>query len=180
MFLTNESKQALTIYTKWLGLVNHEWGDLSDDVHIADLKLCFENLDFFSWAESGSDSDKSRPYQLVKECLEICGDSFEDYDLYEFFEAVDKMENELSDDFYFDTPSGEVRLIAEGEIDEIWTDSLIEMVAECYDLSNIPNFIVIDWEATADILKIAGMGEHFASYDGEEHYLNGYYLFRTN
>ena len=75
---------------------------------------------------------------------------------------------------------GEVRIISEDHIDSIWTDSLIEQVQECYDLSNVPSFVEIDWEATAENCKVDGLGHHFNSYDGGEENAEGVYIFRTN
>ena len=62
----------------------------------------------------------------------------------------------------------DVRFIKASAIDEIWTDSLIEEIKDCYDLSYIPGFIVIDWEQTVENCKVEGMGHHFNQYDGGE------------
>jgi hypothetical protein len=77
-------------------------------------------------------------------------------------------------------PSGEVRIISEDHIDQVWTESLIEQIKDCYDLGSMPDFVAIDWEETAENCKIDGMGNHFSSYDGGEHNTTNFYIFRTN
>lgn len=84
-------------------------------------------------------------------------------------------------DYCLDLPCGEVRVISEDHIDELWTDSLIEQIKDCYEgLSDLPSFVAIDWEQTAENCKIDGMGHHFAGYDHEEHNTENVYIFRTN
>ena len=36
-------------------------------------------------------------------------------------------------DYWLDLPTGEVRIISSDHIDELWTESLIEQIKECYD-----------------------------------------------
>jgi len=81
---------------------------------------------------------------------------------------------------FFDFDGEEWRVIEEDDIDEIWTESLIEQVKEIYDLSEAPSFVEIDWEKTAENCKVDGMGHHFSPYDGNEYSANNYYFFRTN
>jgi hypothetical protein len=73
-------------------------------------------------------------------------------------------EGQVSSDFEVDN----VRFISSDCIDEIWTNSLIEMIKDCYDLSDVPSFVAIDWEHTATNCKVDGLGHHFNSYDGSE------------
>ncbi len=105
-----------------------------------------------------------------------------EYSLYELKAYIEDIADKLGTDldFYFETDCAEFRLISEDVIDEIWTESLIEQIKDCYDLSEVPNFVSIDWEQTAENCKVDGMGHHFATYDGEEHEASGYYIFRTN
>jgi hypothetical protein len=91
-------------------------------------------------------------------------------------EILDNAEN----DYWLELEGGEVRLIHDDEIDQIWTDSLIEQVKECYNLDDIPSFISIDWEQTAENCKVDGMGHHFAGYDHEEHKSGDWNIFRNN
>lgn len=77
------------------------------------------------------------------------------------------------EDFWVD----EVRFIHEDGMDRIWTDSLIELIQDCYDLSDVPDFVEIDWEATAENCKVDGMGHHFNSYDGGEDEILCYHVF---
>lgn len=89
-------------------------------------------------------------------------------------------------DFCIDSLAcGEVRIINKGAIDEIWHDSLIEQIKDCYDLSaldDLPSFISIDidWDQTAENCKEDGLGHHFAGYDHQEHSTDTHYIFRTN
>lgn len=97
----------------------------------------------------------------------------------EFETVLDKI-NDRDDDQYLELPCGDVRIIDKEESDQIWTDSLIEQTKECYDLSNVPKFVAIDWQKTAENCKVDGRGHHFASYDGNEHETDTVYIFRTN
>lgn len=128
---------------------------------------------------------ESRSLELFNTCLKAVDCSFNDLEYYEFFGLFEKFcdiynGKEGTDLYIDDLPCGEVRLICEEEIDQIWHDSLIEQIKDCYDLSNVPSFVEIDWDTTADNCKVDGKGHHFSSYDGEEHYSNGFYIFRTN
>lgn len=122
---------------------------------------------------------KSSDYVLLEEILTATDSDISDLAGFEFSEYMEKVSN-LSDDNWIETPTGEVRVIDDNEIDEIWTESLIEQIKECYDLSDVPSFVEIDWEKTADNCKVDGMGHHFATYDGEEKEYNGWWIFRTN
>lgn len=131
------------------------------------------------------DLPDSKAITLLRTCLDAVDCSFEDLEYYEFFKLLDQFTDYINgnceDDFYIDDlPCGEVRLIHESEIDDIWKESLIEMIKDCYDLSDVPSFVEIDWEATAKNCMVDGKGHHFASYDHQEHYSNGFYIFRIN
>jgi hypothetical protein len=91
-------------------------------------------------------------------------------------EILDNAEN----DYWLELEGGEVRLIHDDSIDQIWTDALIGQVKECYNLDDIPSFISIDWEQTAENCKVDGMGHCFAGYDHEEHKSGDWNIFRTN
>jgi len=99
-------------------------------------------------------------YSEVKAIVEFCRDQFSEPCVRE---VIDKAVHNGEVDFWVDG----VRFISECSIDQIWTDSLIEQIKECYDL-DLPDFIEVDWEATADNCKADGMGHHFNSYDGCE------------
>lgn len=116
---------------------------------------------------------------LLNGCLDATGSSLSDFDEWELKDLIEKLEG-LSDDEFLDLPCGEVRIIAEDAIEEIYHDSIIELVEECYDLSSIPDFVAIDWDQTVENTKVDGYGHHFAAYDGEEHFCAGHYIFRTN
>jgi len=127
-------------------------------------------------------NDITKAREILETCLNAVDSTPEDY---EFFELKGLMENIIDkcaseNDFWLELAGGECRLIDENEIDEIWTESLIDQIEDCYDLSDLPNFVVIDWEQTAENCKVDGKGHHFASYDHEEHNSNGWYIFRTN
>lgn len=86
---------------------------------------------------------------------------------------------EVDHNLYVD--GGEVRIISEDHIDSVWTESLINQIEECYaEVSALPSFIEIDWNATVENCKHDGMGHHFNSYDGNEHNAENVYIFRTN
>lgn len=110
--------------------------------------------------------------------------SASDFSLYEIKEKmqeiIDNVFKCLNVDYCLDLPCGEVRIISEDHIEDLWTDSLIDMIKDCYDLSDVPSFVEIDWEQTAANCKVDGMGHHFAGYDHEEHNTENLYIFRTN
>lgn len=128
------------------------------------------------------DTDQFRAWQIVDTCLDACNDSVDDLSIDELFDLIDTvMDKDGEDDFYIDDlPGGECRLIHGDDIDQIWEESLIEQIKDCYDLSNLPDFVKIDWQATTKNCMLDGKGHHFGTYDGSEHFCNGYYIFRTN
>lgn len=102
-------------------------------------------------------------------------------------EAIEILREKIGeDDFYFEFDGNEYRLIKEPAIWEIYKDAIKEIVEDCYSdvlkLDAIPSFIAvsIDWEQTAKNAYVDGYGHQFSSYDGSEHMVGGYYIFRTN
>lgn len=147
---------------------------------LSDLKTMGYGWDLVDQLINGVvDSDYYRASEILKTCLNATDSDFNDLDIFEYMDYLEEINN-FSGDNYIDLPCGECRVIHETDIDDIWHDELIQTFKECYDLSNIPDFICIDWDATADNCKVDGKGHHFASYDHEEHYCNGYFIFRTN
>jgi hypothetical protein len=119
---------------------------------------------------------------LLNAAFESCSCE-NDHSLEEVIEYYLELEEKIEDcesDFNLCMSFGDVRIISKGSIDQIWTDSLIEQVKDCYDLSELPSFVKIDWEATAEECKVDGMGHHFNHYDGEELETSNYHIFRTN
>lgn len=141
------------------------------------------DLNFFNYANdsiSYKDNNNFVNLEILVTCCEATGSDFDDFELYEIIDLINEIEDKKTDDFYIDSlPCGEVRLIDADEIDQIWTDSLIEQIKDCYNL-DVPDFVCIDWEQTAENCKVDGKGHHFGTYDGEEYFSNGYYIFRTN
>lgn len=87
----------------------------------------------------------------------------------------------LEQDVIVDTDDGcEYRFIHEDAIEGIYHDETIECIKECYDLDNIPAFMVIDWDATVKNCLVDGYGQHFSSYDGSELSVGPWYIFRLN
>ena len=127
-------------------------------------------------------SNIKRARNILQTCINAVDSSPKDYELFELKELIQKIMDKTSseDDFWLDLEGGEVRLIDEDAIDEIWTDSLIDQIKECYDLPDLPPFVAIDWEETAKNCKVDGLGHHFASYDHNEHNSENWHIFRTN
>ena len=130
--------------------------------------------------------------KLARNILETansaCDCTNEDYTFSELKELIQEIiDNIYQDDFNLGSLAcGEVRIISSSAIGEIWHDSLIEQVKECYDfaktIENLPAWVAcdIDWDQTAENCKRDGMGYHFAGYDHEEHSTDTHYIFRTN
>lgn len=186
---SNASKLLKFFYIDLCGNVDFTDFELSEMKEmIRDIKEDYENnidLDVITDYFDKEDLPVSRAITLLRTCLDAVDCSFEDLEYYEFFKLLDQFTDYINGnyeaDFYIDDlPCGDVRLIHEDAIDDIWEESLIEQIKECCDLSNVPDFVEIDWEATAKNCMVDGKGHHFASYDGEEHYSNGFYIFRTN
>jgi len=120
--------------------------------------------------------------QTRKEIISaLCDYQSIDLSFSECKELYEELENLMDEeDFYIEVQHCEFRVIAASVIDEIWTDSLIELIKDCYDLSDVPDFVAIDWDETAENCKIDGLGHHFSSYDGSEHESNKYHYFLVN
>jgi len=110
-----------------------------------------------------------KDFSEIREVVEFCKGLFSEPDAREVLDHWGEVDFEVSG----------VRFIHEDDIDEIWTESLIDMIKDCYPLSDseIPSFIEIDWDATAENCKVDGMGHHFNSYDGGEDEVLSYHVF---
>lgn len=101
-------------------------------------------------------------------------------------ESLNKIAENISDDFSFDFDGNEYRIICDGAIWDIYVEEIKRIVDECYDLKldKIPAFVAIsvNWEATAHNAYVDGYGHTFSSYDGGETTSDnrGYWIFRTN
>jgi hypothetical protein len=124
-----------------------------------------ETLDVLNTAMAATDTNISdfEPEELMALCIQL-NDDLEGSEL----------------DICLDLPAGEVRIISDDHIDELWTESLIEQIKECYELDEVPSFVAIDWEQTAENCKVDGKGHHFSSYDGNEYATANFNIFRTN
>jgi len=152
--------------------------DLKDNTFIS--SISFDDI-------NNKESGLSRSIEILTTCLSALDCDYNDLSYDEFFTNLEYIFNNIStDDFTIDDlPCGDVRLIHENEVDQIWSDELKQTIEECYDLSSIsdlPSFIVveIDWDTTINNAKIDGMGHCFAQYDGEAHYSSPFHIFRTN
>ena len=131
-----------------------------------------------------TDSDNYRALELLVVASDATTSDFNDFEIYEILDLIEVIKDSMQteDDFSIDDlPCGEVRVICKDAIDEIWTESLIDMVKDCYEgMREIPDFVAIDWDKTAENLKADGLGHHFAGYDHEEHESGNFHIFRTN
>lgn len=151
-----------------------------DNEDIAELKEegnDFENLDhvidIFNYRRDLSD-DQKEMFNDILETESIIGTD----EQLELLEAI--YNADWDNDFYIECLSMEFRAIHDDIIDELWSESLEEQLKDCYDLSSIPDFIVVDWEQTVENCKVDGKGHHFATYDSEEHDTTNYTFFKTN
>lgn len=138
--------------------------------------------EMFKFAKQESIEDLNKYCDVLDTCLDAGNDDLTDLTGFEIKELLEAIETGMTteDDFNLELPSCEFRIIDGDEIDQIWTDGLIEQIKDCYDLSDLPKFVAIDWEKTAENCKVDGMGHHFASYDHNEHDAQGWHIFRTN
>lgn len=75
----------------------------------------------------------------------------------------------------------EFRLIHEDDIWDIYVDYIEELTKDCYLHGNeLPDFLAIDWEQTAENCSADGYGHSFSGYDGSEELLHGVYIFCVN
>ena len=99
-------------------------------------------------------------------------------------EALEDIENDMSDDFTLDFDGNEYRIISDSDIWNIYVDEIKRTVEECYNLklNDIPHFVEfsIDWGQTAKNCYVDGYGHTFSGYDGSEIKTSGYYIFRNN
>lgn len=133
---------------------------------------------------NSTNNNISKARNILAACLDSVGGDSSNLTLSEAKEVLQEIIDNVvtcgEADYNLDIDGGEVRLISEDHIDQVWTDSLIEQIKECYDLSNVPSFVSIDWDETAENCKIDGLGHHFNHYDGGEENAEGVYVFRTN
>lgn len=110
----------------------------------------------------------------------ICNEFDIDLTYSEAKEALQTLENDLSDDFYYEIDGYEFRIIAKSAIWDIYVDTIKETVLDCYDLGDMPHFVVVDWEETAKKCYADGYAHTFSSYDGDtEIYAGRYIIFRV-
>ena len=86
-------------------------------------------------------------------------------------------------DFCIELDGKEYRFIYEHAIDDIYAEEQKDFIEQ--ELTDLPNYIRIDWEETIDLLKEHdGFANWFASYDGHEleAEFDGmfYYIYRVN
>jgi hypothetical protein len=99
---------------------------------------------------------------------------------YESDELEELCEHLGEDDFTIELDGAEYRFIDESAIDGIYEDAIRDLVEECYFAcrsKEFPWWIEIDWAATAQNCM---HGHTFATYDGSEYNVDGYFIFRTN
>ena len=124
--------------------------------------------------------DIRRARQILETCLQAIGDDPCDHSLSNLKSFMREILENTEDDYtisFWGCTS--VRLIHDDIIDEVWTESLIQQIKDCYDLDHLPEFIEIDWEESAENCKDEGLGTHFNTYDGEEYFCNNWNIFRV-
>lgn len=85
--------------------------------------------------------------------------------------------NDISIEF----DGAEYRLISEDSIWDIYKEGIKDITLDCYlPDGELPGFVAVDWEETAQNCMVDEYGHHFSGYDGSESELNGWYVFRTN
>ena len=96
------------------------------------------------------------------------------------------IEVDIADDFYisdlwYNCGSRDLRIISKSDIDDIYYNSTVDLIKDCYDLSDkkIPSFIEIDWDKTVQNCKVDGFGHHFSGWDGSEYETENYYIFKN-
>jgi len=101
---------------------------------------------------------------------------------YESEEIEELCENLGSNnDFIVNLNCGSYRFIAVNSIDDIYETAIQELVEDCYFVNDeAPWWIAIDWEQTAQNCLQDGYAHTFAFYDGKEHIVSEYYIFRIN
>jgi hypothetical protein len=103
--------------------------------------------------------------------------------VFEYFELLESVENAGCGDYIEHSfLSRGFLLIDEDNIKEIHQDRIEGLVKDCYlNGQELPSFIEIDWEATAEnCSRYDGYGHEFSGYDGSEELIHGFYIFCTN
>ena len=100
-------------------------------------------------------------------------------------DALDVIEAGLGDDFSLEFDGNEYRIISDSIIDGVYTDTIKELVSDCYPevekaLEHSWIAIEIDWDQTVKNAMQDGYGHTFSSYDGSEHDAGDHWIFRTN
>ena len=93
---------------------------------------------------------------------------------------IKELDSQLdSNDVSVDVNGEEYRIIEESVIDDIWEESLKELLEDCYEIPPLlKNYI--DYDKWVEDCKFDGLGHHFSTYDGSEESSGSYYYFRTN
>lgn len=116
--------------------------------------------------------------ELVEAVINHTGDNYTYSEVKELDEVI---EDKRSHDFWFEFDGAEYRVIHEDCIWDIYKEGIQEITEDCYlEGKELPNFVAVDWEETAQNCMVDGYGHHFSSYDGSESEHEGWYVFRTN
>ena len=85
-------------------------------------------------------------------------------------------------DFHIALNGAEYRFIHETEIEDIFAESVQEMIEGCYGIGDLPGIISchIDWDGIVQDCMVDGYGHHFSTYNGSVYNAGEYYIFRTN
>lgn len=85
-------------------------------------------------------------------------------------------------DFQIELDGSEYRFIDDNSIEDIFAESVQNMIEECYITEDMPSLIVghLNWDGIVRDCMMDGYGHHFSGYDGSENGVTGYYIFRTN
>ena len=97
-------------------------------------------------------------------------------------EIKDNIESSDYRDFTIELESsGEFRLIQEDAIDDVFYNSVCDLVDDCY-LSNKDDIVkrYFDYQQFVRDCEMDWFWSHFSWYDWSEEYFDGYYIFRTN
>jgi hypothetical protein len=116
--------------------------------------------------------------EIVEGIIEY-GNHSGDYSLIkELFELV---EREKGCDFLVEFDGAEYRVIDNDDIWPIYVEGIKEITQDCYlTEGELPSFIAVDWEETAENCMVDGYGHHFSSYDGGHSETDSFHIFRTN
>lgn len=176
--------------TKLLNFFNELQGNSDFTAYtLEDLKSAITTIDdqyLNDWEDlllENNDSNSARCLEILTVCLEAVNCDYSELEFYEFFEHLEHIKQNFltSSEFCIDLLCGEIRLIHNDDIDQLWTEGLKETIQECYELpDDLPSFIVIDWDQTVENCKVDGLGHHFGSYDHNAYVCNSYNIFRTN